>query len=88
VLARGVCAAWRAHLVLGTPDTVVRWHRQSWRLFWRWKTRHPGGRPHGSAAVRALIATMSQDNRLWGTERIRGDLLNLGIAVNNRSIRR
>jgi len=41
-----------------------------------------------SAEVRELIATMSQDNRLWGTERIRGELLKLGIAVSNRSIRR
>ena len=31
---------------------------------------------------------MSRDNRLWGTERIRGELLKLGIAVSARSIRR
>ncbi len=88
MLARRFCAAWRTHLVLVTPDTVVRWHRQSWRLFWRWKTRHPGGRPRVNAEVRALIAMMSRENRLWGTERIRGELLKLGIAVSNRSIRR
>jgi len=87
-LARRFCAAWRTHLVLVTPNTVVRWHRQGWRLFWRWKTRHPGGRPRVNAEVRALIATMSRENRLWGTERIRGELLKLGIAVSNRSIRR
>jgi len=44
ILARRFCA-WRNHLVLVAPDTVVRRHRQGWRLFWRWKTRHPGGRP-------------------------------------------
>ncbi len=88
VLARRLCAAWRTHLVLVTPSTVIRWHRQSWRLFWRWKTRHPGGRPRLSAEIQELIATMSRDNRLWGTERIRGELLKLGIAVSNRSIRR
>jgi transposase InsO family protein len=32
--------------------------------------------------------TMSRENRLWGTERIRGELLTLGIVVSNRSIRR
>ena len=31
---------------------------------------------------------MSRDNPLWGTERIRGELLKLGIAVSSRSIRR
>src|SRR5207237_3187695 len=37
---------------------------------------------------RDLIATISFENRLWGTERIRGELLKLGIVVSNRSIRR
>jgi len=71
-----------------TPDTVVRWHRQAWRLFWHWKSRACGGRPHLSPEVRNLIATISRENRLWGTERIRGELLKLGIGVSNRSIRR
>src|SRR5215208_2939540 len=45
VLMRRFSAAWRRHLVLVTPDTVVRWHRQRWRLFWRWKSRTRLGRP-------------------------------------------
>src|SRR5438270_2687829 len=55
---------------------------------WRWKSRSRGGRPHLSPEVQELIATMSRENRLWGTERIRGELLKLGIVVSNRSIRR
>jgi transposase InsO family protein len=88
VLARRFCGGWRQHLRIVTPDTVVRWHRQGWRLFWRWKSRSRGGRPHLSREVQELIATMSRENRLWGTERIRGELLKLGIVVSNRSIRR
>jgi len=88
IVARRLCAAWREHLSIVTPGTVVRWHRQGWRLFWRWKSRSRGGRPHLSAEVRELIATMSGENPLWGTERIRGELLKLGIVVSNRSIRR
>jgi hypothetical protein len=87
LLARRFCSDWRQHLILVTPETVVRWHRQSWRLFWRWKSRSRGGRPHLSAEVRELIVSMSRDNHLWGTERIRGELLKLGIVVSNRSIR-
>jgi hypothetical protein len=30
---------------MGTPDTVVRWHRQGWRLVWRWRSRAGAGRP-------------------------------------------
>ena len=66
----------------------MRWHRHGWRLLWRWKSRSRGGRPHLSLEVRDLITTMSRENRLWGTERIRGELLKLGIVVSNRSIRR
>src|SRR5437879_5831302 len=88
VLARRWYAHWREHLTFVTPETVVRWHRQGWRLFWRWKSRSRGGRPHLSPEVRDLIASMSRDNRLWGTERICGELLKLGIVVSNRSIRR
>ena len=88
VLARQWCAGWRKHLAIITPETVVRWHRQGWRLFWRWKSRSRGGRPHLSPEVQELIASMSRENRLWGTERIRGELLKLGIVVSNRSIRR
>src|SRR5919202_4488463 len=66
VLARRFCAAWREHLAFVTPDTVVRWHRQSWRLFWRWKARSRGGRPHLSPGIQDLILTMSSENRAWG----------------------
>ena len=88
VLARRLCLGWREHLRIVTPDTVVRWHRQGWRLFWRWKSRSRGGRPHLSPEVRDLIVTIARENRLWGTERISGELLKLGIVVSNRSIRR
>jgi transposase InsO family protein len=88
VLAHRGCAGWRPHLLFVRPETVVRWHRQGWRLFWRWKSRSRGGRPRLHPEVQDLIRTMSQENRLWGTERIRGELLKLGIVVSNRSIRR
>ena len=78
VLARRCCTAWRRHLVLVQPETVVRWHRRGWRLLWWWRSRCPVGRPRLSAEVRELIATMARDNPLWGAERIRGELLKLG----------
>ena len=79
ILARRFCAGWREHLSLVTPETVVRWHRQGWRLFWQWKSRSRGGRPHLSPEVHDLIVTMSRENGLWGTERLRGELLKLAL---------
>jgi transposase InsO family protein len=67
---------------------VIRWHRQAWRLFWRWRSRGPIGRPRLSAEVRELTAAMARDNPRCGSERIRGELLKLGIAVSKRSIQR
>ena len=86
VLIRAVRRDWRRHLVLVRPDTVVRWHRQGWKLFWRWRSRGRLGRPRLSGEVRALIARMARENPTWGSERIRGELLKLGIAASKRSI--
>jgi transposase InsO family protein len=88
VVARRLCADWRRHLVLVRPETVLRWHRRGWRLYWWWRSGRPTGRPRVPREVRALIRRLSEENRLWGTERIRGELLRLGIAVSNGSIRR
>jgi transposase InsO family protein len=57
---------WRAALVLVQPDTVVKWHRRGFRLFWTWRSRHRTGRPTIPADVRVLIRSMSRANPLWG----------------------
>ncbi len=79
---------WRQHLHLVRPETVLRSHRKGWRLYWTCKSRTRLGRPCLSVELKALIGRVSQENPLWGTERIRGELLKLGIAVSNGSIRR
>src|SRR3981081_2883169 len=63
------------------PETIIRWHRTGFRLYWRWKSRSHGGRPKVSAEIRRLIREMSLANRLWGAPRIHGELLKLGIEV-------
>ncbi len=81
-------ADWRRHLWVVQPETVLHWHRKGWRLYWTWMSRTRLDRPRLSAELKALIGRISKENRLWGTERIRGELLKLGIVVSNRSIRR
>ncbi len=63
------------------PETVIRWYRMGFRLYWRWKSRSRGGRPRMPAEIRRLIRDMSLANRLWGAPRIHGELLKLGIEV-------
>ena len=73
---------WRRALVIVKPDTVVRWHRQGFRLYWRWKSRRRGpGRPRIPRAVRTLIRQMGRANPTWGAPRINGELLKLGIEI-------
>ena len=79
---------WTRQLRIVQPETVIGWHRRGWRLYWTWRSRRRLGRPRLSPEVRELIARISRDNPLWGTERIRGELLKLAIVVSNRSIRR
>jgi hypothetical protein len=86
ILARLVRSDWRRHLVLVRPETVVGWHRRGWKLFWRWRSCAPFGRPRLSPEVRDLLARMAAQNPRWGSERIRGELLKLGIVVSKRSV--
>ncbi|MBF0420826.1 MAG: DDE-type integrase/transposase/recombinase [Magnetococcales bacterium] len=83
-------SGWRTALVIIKPDTVIRWHREGFRLFWKWKSRkrHSGGRENVPKEVRDLIRSMSQENPLWGAPRIHGELLKLGFKVAQSSVSR
>jgi transposase InsO family protein len=71
-------------MVLVKPATVIRWHRQGFRLFWRWRSR--SGRPLVHREVRKLIRQMSIANPLWGAPRIHGELLKLGIDISQATV--
>jgi transposase InsO family protein len=68
-------------LLIVTPATVVGWHRQGFRLYWRWKSRGRPGRPRIDPAVRRLIRRMSRENPVWGAPRIQAELRLLGHDV-------
>ena len=63
------------------PETILRWHRTGFRVFWRWKSRNRAGRPKVDPELRDLIRRMSKENPLWGAPRIHGELLMLGFEV-------
>jgi putative transposase len=76
---------WKQALHIVQPDTLLRWHQNLFRMYWRRKSQ---GRPKIESETIVLIQKMSNKNLLWGAERIRGELLKLGIAVGKRSIQR
>ena len=75
-------------IIIVQPETVIRWHRCGFRAYWRWKSRHVGGRPRIDSEIRALIRRMSRENPLWGAPRIHGELLMLGIEVAESTVGR
>jgi len=78
---------WRDALVVVRPETLIRWHRAGWRLFWRVKARP--GRPPIRLELRQLIRRMASENPLWGEERIANELLlKLGLRVSPRTVRK
>lgn len=78
--------SWREALVVVKPETLLRWHRRGWKLFWRIKSR--GGRPPLPRNVSVLIQEMARDNP-WGEDRIAAELsTKLGITVSSATVRK
>jgi putative transposase len=71
-------------MVLVKPATVVQWHRQGFRLYWRWRSR--SGRPSINQEIRDLVRQMSMANPLWGAPRIHGELLKLGVEISQATV--
>src|SRR3954447_20762133 len=77
---------WRGALLIVKPATLISWHRNAFRLFWRWKSR-PVGRPPVTAEVRDLIRRLAAENPTWGEQRIADELLlKLQIRLSPRTV--
>jgi Integrase core domain len=63
------------------PETMLRWHRVGFKVFWRWKSRNRAGRAKIDCGLCDLIGRMNRENPRWGASRIHGELLMLGFDV-------
>jgi hypothetical protein len=89
VLLARLVPLWRDALLLVKPDTLLRWHRAGFGLFWRRRSKADARRePKLAPDLIALIQQMAASNCTWGSERIRGELLKLGIRVSKRTIQK
>jgi putative transposase len=79
---------WKDALLIVQPDTLLRWPRAGFRLFWRWKSRTKTQPAPLAAETIALIRQMARENLTWGAECIHGELLKLGIPVAKRTIQK
>ena len=80
---------WRSALAIVQPESVIRWHRLGFKLYWRWKSRAgQPGRPPIEREIRDLIRRMSLENPTWGAPRILSELLLLGYDVAEGTVAR
>ena len=79
---------WKDALLIVKPETILRWHRHGFQLFWKRKSRAMSHEPKIPMQTITLIKEMATTNRLWGAERIRGELLKVGIKVAKRTVQR
>ena len=77
---------WKQALHIVEPDTLLRWHRDIFRTYWKRKSKPKKKEPRITPETIHMIQQMANENRLWGAERIRGELLKLGIRVSKRTI--
>jgi transposase InsO family protein len=77
---------WRDALIIVKPDTVIKWHREGFRLYWRWKSKAPIGRQTIDKEIRELIRRISSENPLWGAPRIQSELRLLGLNVTEKTV--
>ena len=89
VFLRCVWSRWTEVLVVVKPETVARWHRAGFRLYWCFLSRHSEkGRPRISSELCQLIERMAKENPTWGAPRIHGELLKLGFEISERTVSR
>ncbi len=89
-IARYRLRTWKETLVIVQPDTLLRWHRDLFRRVWKRRSRskRKRGRPPLTDDLVSLIKRMARANRRWGAERIRGELLKLGLRVSKSTIQK
>jgi putative transposase len=86
VLLARLWHGWAEAVLLVKPETVIRWQRTGFRLFWTWKSRPGPGRPAVPPEFRALIRIMARANPLWGAPRIHGELQKLGLEISQATV--
>mgnify|MGYP006189618845 CR=1 FL=1 len=78
---------WRHGVVILKPETIIRWHRDGYRRFWRFRSGGKPGRPRIPRRHIAFIKQISRENPAWGEDRIALEMkLKLGIELQTRTL--
>jgi putative transposase len=90
IVLRRFWSRWKQALFIVRPETVIRWHRAGFRMYWKWISRKHlrVGRKPTSKELRELIFRMVAENGTWGAPRIHGELKMLGFDISERTVLR
>ena len=74
--------------IIVTPDTILRWHRQTVAAKWNSSNRRKTkpGRPPVFDDVTQLILRMARENPTWGYDHVQGALDNLGHRISETTV--
>ena len=87
-LMKDILSNWKERIFIVKPNTIIKWHREGFRIYWKWKSKPKGGRPKLSREVINLIKQMANDNQSWGAPRIHGELKKLGFDISESTVQR
>ena len=85
-LSKGLLNNWKENLVIVKPETVIKWHRQGFKIFWRLKSKHKGGRGRIDIETQKLIIQIAEENSSWGIPRIHGEIVKLGYNISQITV--
>ena len=78
---------WKSALIIVKPETLIGWHKEGFKFFWRWKSRTTG-RPLIDWELIKLIRKLQKDNPIWTHQRIQGELVKLGYNVCDNTVKK
>jgi len=83
-----ILSSWKNTLLIIKPETVIKWHQQGFKLYWKWKSRPKSGRPKIPQEQIDLIKRIADENPLWGAPRVHGEILKLGFNISESTVLR
>jgi hypothetical protein len=87
-LMKDLLSNWKERIFIVKPNTIIKWHREGFRIYWKRKSKAKGGRPKIDREVIGLIKQMANENPLWGVPRIHGELKKLGYDISQSIVQR
>jgi putative transposase len=70
------------------PDSLLRWHRELVRRHWTFRQTRRPGRPPLTEEVQEWVLRLARENPYWGSKKIQGEMLKLGLKVSRSTVAR